>query len=50
MYGISSRLNSSWEWLYANDEGVVINGTKNGIPERVAKQTAVNFINNNIYL
>jgi hypothetical protein len=49
MYGISSWLNSKWMWLYANTEGDM-NGLNNGIPERIAKQTAVNFINNYISL
>ncbi|MBM2816983.1 MAG: hypothetical protein HW421_3745 [Ignavibacteria bacterium] len=47
-YGLTSRQQGGWNWLYATDPGI-INGVSNGIPESRAKQFVVNQLNTNYY-
>jgi hypothetical protein len=48
-YGITNYLESDWVWLYANDYGM-IDDEEIRVPERIAKQAAVNNIIQNYAL
>jgi len=61
MYGTGSFERSGWGWLYANDQGQKVDGNGNaildgngqvqfnGVPERAAKQLAIQEYSNNAF-